>query len=344
MLIEREVFTNMNQNQQGRVSSAIIGLGRIASLLEDDSRREKPASHAGAVSAHPEAFIAAGMDSDPERRDMFRERWSVDAVFDDASEMLKANRPDILHICTHADSHPAYLNMAVDYRIPVVILEKPVSDSFRQAGKMKRKLVAGTTRVVVNHERRYSKDYLAAREIIRTEKFGPLRSVTARLYMGRERPVEAVLLYDGTHLFDIISFLLSGSVCNVKKAGNDRSGKTLFASAECRGIPVFAEVGSGRDHVVFEVELSFETGKIRIGNGIYEEWESRESPYYDKMRSLFKNDIPPFGVTGYFSGMYADAVSLVKNPEAEPVSSFDDGLESLRIVEMIRKAFHLKFR
>ncbi len=342
MAIDREVFGKMNANQQKTVYSALIGLGRIASLLEDDSRREKPASHAGAISACPDAYIIAGMDSDSGRREAFKERWNIDSVYDDARQMLIQNKPDILHICTHADSHLQYLQLALDLKVPVVVLEKPVSDSFRRARRMGKRIASDTTRVIVNHERRYSRDYLAVRDIIRADRFGPLRSVTARLYMGRERPVEAVLLYDGTHLFDIISFLLSAPMERVKKAGSDVSGKTLFASAECRGIPVFAEVGSGRDHVVFEVELSFETGRVRIGNGLYEEWESSESPFYDKMRSLLRKDLPAPGPTGYFSGMYADAVNLARNPAALPVSSYADGLESLRIVEMIRKAFRLR--
>ena len=320
---------------------AIIGLGRIASLLEDDSRREKPASHAGAVAAHAEARLTAGMDSDPERRELFSKRWNVEAVYDDAALMLAETRPDILHICTHADSHLDYLKLAVRSKVPVVVLEKPVSLSLRKARHMRKVLAAGKTRVVVNHERRYSRDYLSALKLIQSEEFGLVRSVTARLYMGRERPVEAVLLYDGTHLFDIISFLLGAPVGRIRKAGGGRDSRTLIASAECAGVPVLAEVGSGRDHVVFEIDISFETGRLRIGNGLYEVWESGESPFYDNMRSLKLRDTPRESLTGYFSGMFEDAVCLVKDPHAVPVSSYDDGVESLRIVEMIKRSFRL---
>jgi hypothetical protein len=34
-----------------KIPAAIIGLGRIASLLEKDGRREKPCTHAGAIAA-----------------------------------------------------------------------------------------------------------------------------------------------------------------------------------------------------------------------------------------------------------------------------------------------------
>ena len=320
------------------IPCAIIGLGRIASLLEDDTKREKPASHAGVISAHPETSIAAGMDSDPERRELFFRRWGDVPVYEDPRRMLKDSSPEILHICTHADSHLYYLDLALEYRIPVVVLEKPVSDSLGRAKRMQRRLQNSSTRVVVNHERRYSRDYLAARECIRSLRYGPLRSVSARLFMGRNRPLEAVLLYDGTHLFDIISFLLSEPIKGIRRLPGIPGGKSsLFTGARCGPVPVCVEVGNQRDHVVFELEFSFEAGRLRIGNGIYEEYESRESPWYDDMRSLLpvKTELPE--QTGYFSGMFEDAVRLLKDPEAVPLSSYADGLESLRIVELLRR-------
>ncbi|WP_319563256.1 Gfo/Idh/MocA family oxidoreductase [Marispirochaeta sp.] len=320
------------------IPCAIIGLGRIASLLEDDTRREKPASHAGVINAHPETFIAAGMDTDPERRELFRQRWEVPEVYDDARRMLGEVKPEILHICTHADSHLHYLELAIENLIPVVVLEKPVSDSTRRARRMIKRLSGSGTRVVVNHERRYSKDYLAARKCISSLRYGPVRSVNSRLFMGRNRPIESVLLYDGTHLFDIISFLLKEPIRGIRRLpGIPRDSRSVFAGARCGEVPVCAEVGNGRDHVVFELEFSFETGRLRIGNGIYEEWESRESPYYDGMRSLISVETEPAGITGYFSGMFEDAVRLLKDPDALALSSYADGLESLKIVEQVRR-------
>jgi predicted dehydrogenase len=324
------------------IPCALIGLGRIASLLEDDARREKPATHAGAINAHPETFIAAGMDSDPEQRRNFSERWGVEAMYDDAERMIHAVRPRILHICTHADSHLRYLELALQSQVPVVVLEKPVSDSLRKARRMVPRLKMGGTRVVVNHERRYSRDYLKARERILSGRFGPLRSVRAGLFMGKERPLEAILLYDGTHLFDIIAFLIGTPIEYVRRTGGRSRDRSLFVTGRSAGVPILAEIGNGRDHVVFELELSFESGRLRIGNGIYEEWESVDSPYYENMRSLRLIESPPLGKTGYFAGMFADAVRLTKEPEAAAVSSYADGLESLELVGKVRKG--LRFR
>ena len=42
--------------------AAVVGLGRIGSLLEDDRLREKPCTHAGAAAANPGLILCAGKD------------------------------------------------------------------------------------------------------------------------------------------------------------------------------------------------------------------------------------------------------------------------------------------
>ena len=97
------------------------------------------------------------------------------------------------------------------------------------------------------------------------------------------------------------------------------------------------EFGNSRDHLVFELELSFTKGRIRIGNGIYEEYESRESTFYEKMRSLYPADYSGPVKTGYFERMLEDAVKVFDDPATRPLSSYQDGLESLKLIEQIRK-------
>ncbi|HEB72102.1 MAG TPA: hypothetical protein ENI77_05720, partial [Nitrospirae bacterium] len=74
---------------------AIAGLGRIASLLEDDPLRGKPATHAGAYHAHPSTKIVAGCDIDPDRLTKFGARWGVSRLYDDYRKMLDKERIDI---------------------------------------------------------------------------------------------------------------------------------------------------------------------------------------------------------------------------------------------------------
>ncbi len=65
---------------------AIIGLGRIGSLLDDpwadqtirdESWRLRPCSHAGQVTAHPRLRLIAGADLNPDYRAAFERRWAT---------------------------------------------------------------------------------------------------------------------------------------------------------------------------------------------------------------------------------------------------------------------------
>jgi hypothetical protein len=100
-----------------------------------------------------------------------------------------------------------------------------------------------------------------------------------------------------------------------------------------RTIPVLIELGALRDHLVFELELSCEKGRLRIGNGVYEVWESAESPYAQGFRSLSRTGGAFEGKTAYFANMIADAAACVREPGRRPCSSAADGL---RVIEYLR--------
>jgi len=333
-----------------RIPAAIIGLGRIASLLEEDRLREKPCTHAGAISANPDCVLAGGYDLDEKRRELFAEHWGV-PVYADAGEMLRSINPQILIIATYPDSHYEYCRLAAACNVPLVICEKPLADTLSAA----RKIAAlasnehGTNGsgpvIITNHERRYSADYIKAREILSSGKLGPLLSVRAVLCMGKNKRLLDVLWHDGTHMADALMFLtgLQLKHRNCRGAKLTASAGTAWLEGEliqpktsvtpnrerCPAsapIPVIMELGAGRDHLIFEMEFSCTAGRLRIGNGIFEVWESAESPYAEKFRSLKKTKENFTGSTGYFANMVSDAVSCVREPGRQPVSSAADGL------------------
>ncbi|MDR3342729.1 MAG: Gfo/Idh/MocA family oxidoreductase [Treponema sp.] len=319
-----------------KIPVAIIGLGRIASLLEDDSLREKPCTHGGAITANPDCLLVAGADSDEQRRTLFAERWHC-PVYADPGAMLKAHGPQMLHIATHPDSHPRYCRLAADYQVPVVVCEKPLADTLTGAQEIAALHRKGGIKIITNHERRYSADYRTAKGILDTERMGRLLSVKAGLYMGKSRRLRNVLWDDGTHLVDVLMFLTGSLMRHEKTWGADLSDKAGSAflggylepvepEHTRKAIPFIIEVGAERDHLVFELEFSCEQGRLRIGNGIFEVWESGPSPYAERFRSLRKTDETFDGPTGYFANMVQDAVACVREPGREPRSSALDGL------------------
>jgi hypothetical protein len=104
-----------------------------------------------------------------------------------------------------------------------------------------------------------------------------------------------------------------------------------------RKIPVLIELGASRDHLVFELEFSCAQGRLRIGNGVYEVWESTESPYAQGFRSLKRADDRFEGKTGYFANMIADAAACVREPGRRPCSSAADGLRVIEYLHSVGK-------
>jgi predicted dehydrogenase len=336
------------------VRAAIVGLGRIGSLLENDPRREKPCTHAGAIAGNKDCVLVAGADTDGERRKLFRETWGV-PVYADAGAMLKEQRPDILCIATHPDSHLFYGELAVRYGVKVAVCEKPLADSLEKAKKIARLHGSGKITIIVNHERRYSEDYRTAAAILHSGRLGAPLSVRAALYMGKTRRLLDVLWHDGTHLADAAMFL-SGAVLKHRQTwGAKLSGKTGTAylagaleisgpaaegGAKGRGrkkeIPFVMEIGAERDHVVFELEFFCERGRLRIGNRIFEVWESVESPYAKGFRSLEKKREGFPDATGYFSNMIKDAVACCRKKNKIPESKALDGLRVIKYLDSVR--------
>ena len=318
------------------IRCAVAGLGRIGSTLEKDPLREKPASHAGAIDNHPRTVLTAGTDPDEKRRDEFAADWGGVRTYENPIEMIRVEKPQIMHIASWTETHPKLLKAALDEGIPVIICEKPLADSLEKVRTVMESARSSSSCVIVNHERRFSRDYRSVRKIIRNRKLGRLHSVSARLFMGRKRPVEQVIYHDGTHMLDIIQFLTGKKLIIRNVIGNAvKNGGNLHIHAKAGKSVVNLEISGGRDHLVFELDLSFTSGRIRIGNGTYEVWESLESPYYTGFRSLVLKQGSREGKTGYFSGMMDHAVSLALNPARKNKSSLEDGYAVLELIRNI---------
>jgi predicted dehydrogenase len=343
-----------------KIKAAVIGLGRIGSILEEDSLREKPCTHTGAIAANPDCVLAAGCDIDEERRRQYSEKWRV-PVYADAAEMLRIHKPQILAIATHPDSHWHYCRLAARNGVPAVICEKPLADDIRQARKIARLAAqAGHAErgapekapvIITNHERRYSQDYINAKAILERSvyaqdggRLGRLLSVRANLCMGKTRRLLDVFWHDGTHMADAIMYLSGLGLKHRRRWGaklNARAG-TAWLEGELRGdkskpaIPVIMEICAGRDHLVFEIEFSCEKGRLRIGNGIYEIWESNPSPYAENFRSLKRANEVFEGPTGYFANMLKDAAACLRESGRRPLSDAADGLRVIEYLNSVR--------
>jgi predicted dehydrogenase len=319
-----------------RVRCGIAGLGRIGSTLEDDRLREKPASHAGAVRANRECLLVAGCDPREDRRRAFARRWGCRSVYPTLREMLDRHELDILHVASPAGTHLELLRTAAAGSVPLVICEKPLAPSLPAAREARRLCSRSGTVLMLNHERRYSRDYLQARSLLGTGGLGELVSFSARLYMGRSRPIADLLWEDGTHLVDVLRFL-TGAELRVQEVSGELASRSAVAWVRVRCGPASGvlELSNRFEALVFELDLNLARGRLRIGNGLFEAWRSAPSPYYEGFDSLKRIRTRRARATGYFSGMLADAVAVLRHPGRRPVSAGEDGLAAVEAIDRI---------
>ena len=291
----------------------LIGLGRIGCTFEKDSKREKPASHAGAISRHPNCQLVVGCDNDSQARETFLETFSAEVV-SNISDLI-AYDLDCISIATPKEAHCDNLALALESLANIVVIEKPIASNLKEALAMEKKILKSDKEIFVHHPRRFTNDYLALKEDIQSNRLGKVLSAHAKIGGPTSQSAEEVLLHDGTHMLDILRYLLfDGELVfsyasktnqwglenlmivfavegktikgkNEKNVFSDQK-KLIEDKTEPFYIPCMLEVDCKKNYFQFEIQLSFEKKQVYIGNGIYKVYDSVESPYYENFFSL----------------------------------------------------------
>ena len=211
--------------------------------------------------------------------------------------------------------------------------------------------------LLVNHERRFSEDYKIAKDYIDSGMLGKVMCVNARLDSGlrvytKEEEVTGAysLLHDGTHLVDIVMYLLekdSGEkevlknmvITNItrdeEKTDVVRNVTAHFESDKCPDVNVSI---SGRSRYFgFEVDIIGTEGRIKIGNGIFDFTHRQQSKLYTGFYSL-ENDkkIRRPKKTRYFSNMIQNAVDFLDG-KSELKSTLQTGMNTLIVLQEIKR-------
>ncbi len=196
-------------------TAAVIGLGRIGSLLDDpwadqhirdEAWRHRPCTHAGQFAAHPRIRLVAGADPDRERREAFSARWGVKA-YAGHRELLEREHPDIVSVCTRAADRCGPTLDAIAAGSRALLLEKHLSASLAEADAM----VAASDRagipLIVNLTFRFATWVQALAERVRSGAIGELRTIVC--YPG------PLLVHSGVHFFDLCRFFGAGEARKV---------------------------------------------------------------------------------------------------------------------------------
>ena len=302
---------------------AIIGLGRMGSTIDDEVRDYPaitlPYSIASAVSASSKLELCAGCDILPEKRDAFQKRWGCKALYHDYREMLSAEKPDLVAVCTKGPLH-AEMGIAVaEAGVPTLYLEKAVAGSMREADALLDACQRHHTLMNSGVLRRFDNRYQQARRLIADGAIGVPQAVV-HFNSG-------TLLHVHIHTIDTILMLLGDpqleSVC-----GELLPRTQSFAGPRLESDPkavyqlefVGGMMATTVPHGAYAFEVIGSKGMIRSeNNGV--DWRLYQSHPVGK-RSFFRE--VPFPTVVPFSATQACLEDLVdaheqRRPPLNPV-------------------------
>ncbi|GMT41735.1 MAG: oxidoreductase [bacterium] len=331
---------------------AVIGCGRIGSLLEDDPLRPKPASHAGAFARHPKTVITSACDIDGERLKKFGRRWNVPpgSLYSDYRELLKREQPDIVSIAAWTELHcPIVLKAASTKSVKGVYCEKPIARDLREAGKMVSICKRRNIKLIVGHERRFDANFVKVKKMVHKKLYGPLKTIVAHALsapppkLPADKYVGGALFHDGTHLMDLILYY-GGPAKWVVGFDERPNGKKFIESTAFglirlgNGVNVFVEASGERDYFKFDVDLQFQNGRIRIGNSGIHAGRSGKSGRYTGFRELNPAPFKPLKKrTNGFLGGVSELVRAVETGEP-PLSNGAEARNALELILALYKS------
>lgn len=349
-------------------TAAVIGTGRIGFSLGFDCKREQPASHTMALLANKRVRIVCGIDSNEEnllswQKYVCKKQPGLPkpAAFSSIDKFLLGLEqkhfliPDIVVISVNEESHMDVAIRLIEAKPSLVILEKPVALTVEQGMKIVDAAKSFGVPVLVNHERRFAADYAIARNYI--EKIGDLQSVSARLDSGlrvyakeNESDGSYSLLHDGTHLVDVLLFLLEAKSFGKEDLLSNMRLLNFHLDEKDPGVVRNLTVGydcpycsdvqlriSGRSRFFgFEVTVIGTEGAFTVGNGIFCFEKRCQSKLYSGFYSLKKDfSVKRPKKTLYFSNMVQNAIDFLDG-KAELKSTLENGMSSLALLEDIK--------
>lgn len=342
-----------------KYTAAVIGTGRIGFTLGFDKKREQPASHTSALKNNPRIKIIAGCDVNEESLSEWKKYCGDVKIFTSVKELLQNVKPDIITVSVNEDAHLKVALEAINAKPLLVILEKPVALNMNEAKKIALASKKTGVPVLVNHERRFALDYNTARKYL--SKIGDIQTIHATLSSGmrlydpeKESSGAYSLLHDGTHLVDIVLFMLEALSQETKKTKllkapvltglyyEDKKKKVLRNLSAHYSTPVCPDVTlnmSGRSRYFgFELDIRGTVGQIYIGNGFAHFYLRQESKLYSGFYSLAEDkSVKLPKKTGYFSNMIQNAVDFLDG-KCELKSTLETGMNALGVLEEIVNA------
>jgi predicted dehydrogenase len=188
-------------------------------------------------------------------------------LFESVQTMLAVTHPQAIVISSTAPSHCEYVVQAAKAGVRYILCEKPMATSIEECNRMIAMCDAHCAQLAINHQMRFMEQYTVVKQLVESESFGGLRSVTvAAANFG--------LAMNAVHYFEMFRYLVGEDIervnfwADAEKVPNprgtqyeDRSGQLRAISRS--GVRLYMDIGGDQGHGI-QVVYGCRYGQILV--------------------------------------------------------------------------------
>ncbi len=321
----------MNYNNKYR--AVIIGAGNIGAFY-DTPHSSEILTHAHAYTQSKKIKLEACYDTDRTKARKVAAVWGI-KYCDDLRAMMREIRPEIVSVCTPDETHAEVLDMIYRHKPKVVICEKPMTLNYKESVAIKARYRKAGILLVVNYSRRFDSSVKKLRADILRGLYGKIQSASGIYTKG--------VKHNGSHMLNQALYLFG----NFRKAeildsfsDYKSSDPTVsaFLSFDC--CPRFFLSGANEaNFTIFEMDILFEKGRVRILNGglFFDVARSIKDPHFAGY-TILGNSKRERTLNKSFSNLLNNVTDYLdgkKGVKKDLDRDLDDALETDRVTDML---------
>ena len=138
-----------------------------------------PSSYAEALNDRPEVELIAAAERDRKRLQIFSARYGIQALYEDAEEMLRREKPDIVAVATNTKHRADLTCLAAECGARGIFTEKPMAHTLEEADRMVKTCAATGTALNCGAISTTHPSFGRAKELVLSGAIGELISIEA---------------------------------------------------------------------------------------------------------------------------------------------------------------------
>ena len=237
------------------LTAAVVGLGNIGLGYDLKHQRNYVLTHTKAFQKHQGFNLLFGVDLHRGNQKAFTKFTGRPAFGSLREAAPDFDRVDVVSVCVPLNQRRQVLKDVFKFKPKVIILEKPMASTVREAQEFMRLCAKHKIALCINYPRRFDATTEKLHKIIQSKVYGKILAAEV-FYNGG-------LYNNASHFIDLLSVALGKiSVVKVLKRKNESADYALDAVLKCANVPVYLK-NVAAACPVGEVNFWFERGRVQ---------------------------------------------------------------------------------